>query len=112
MMYPRLIPMAMLIVATAGTFTGTTVRAQAPTDSAVADSTPKKTSRFGGLVKKAKGAATSAASNKTVQGAAKGVACTVVPGAAISAATGTGPCANSGLVGSLKATIGGAATNG
>src|SRR5215212_7348714 len=65
---------------------------QTPTDSARADSTkPKKTSRFGGLVNKAK----SVTDNKVVQGAAKGVACTVVPGAAVAGAvTGSGPCAN------------------
>ena len=79
------------------------VSAQTPTegtpDSAATDTTTKKKGRFGGLVQKAK----TVAGNKAVQGAAKGVACTVVPGAAVSAATGTGPCANSGVVGSLMA---------
>lgn len=69
--------------------------AQNPTDTAVADTVPKKKSRFGGMMDKAK----QVAGNKAVQGAVKGaasnVACTVVPGAAVvGAATGTGPCAN------------------
>jgi outer membrane protein OmpA-like peptidoglycan-associated protein len=86
--------------------TTTTAPAPAPApvvDTAAADSAksdsvaPKKKSRFAGLKDKAK----SVASNKRVQDAAKGAACTVVPGAAISAATGQGPCANAGLVGSM-----------
>ncbi len=74
-------------------------KTQTPSDSAVADSAaPKKAGRFGGLMKKAK----AVAGNKEVQNAAKGVACTVVPGAAVvSATTGQGPCANSGLVAGL-----------
>lgn len=69
--------------------------AQNPTDTAVADTVPKKKSRFGGMMDKAK----QVAGNKAVQGAVKGaagnVACTVVPGAAVvGAATGSGPCAN------------------
>lgn len=77
--------------------------AQTPTDTAAADTTPKKKSRFGGLVSKAK----AVAGNKTVQDAAKGaaanVACTVVPGAAVvSAATNSGPCQNAGLLAAVK----------
>lgn len=74
--------------------------AQTPTDTAATDTTPKKKGRFGGMMDKAK----KVAGNKTVQdaakGAATGVACTVVPGAtAVSMATGSGPCATSGLAG-------------
>ena len=101
MTYSRLTAMTMLIVASAGTVASTPIlRAQTPTetsDSAATDTTTKKKSRFGGLVNKAK----TVAGNKAVQGAAKGVACTVVPGGAVSSATGKGPCANSGVVGSL-----------
>jgi OmpA-OmpF porin, OOP family len=102
MTHARLPSMTMLYVATVGTLIlALPLRAQTPpatTDSAVAtDTTAKKKSRFGGLVQKAK----TVAGNKAVQGAAKGVACTVVPGGAVSAATGTGPCANSGIVGNL-----------
>jgi len=83
--------------------------AQTPADSAVKDTTPQKKSRFGGLMNRAKQAANSkagqavakVAENKAVQGAAMGVACTVVPGAAmVSAATGSGPCQN-GLMSGL-----------
>jgi hypothetical protein len=103
--------MTMLLVATAGTLASArTLTSQTPApvagDSAVADSVkPKKSGRFGGLMNKAK----AVAGNKTVQAAAKvagsevvkGVACTVVPGAAlVSAATGKGPCAN-GLIAGL-----------
>lgn len=101
MTHARLTTMTMLFVATVGTLVSARdLIAQtppAPTDSAAADTTTKKKSRFGGLMQKAK----TVAGNKAVQGAAKGVACTVVPGGAVSAATGTGPCANSGVVGSL-----------
>ncbi|HEY0241358.1 MAG TPA: OmpA family protein [Gemmatimonadaceae bacterium] len=102
MLQARLASTALLLLATVGTLASAhVVRAQTPpeptTDSATTDTTTKKKSRFGGLVQKAK----TVAGNKAVQGAAKGVACTVVPGAAVSAATGTGPCANSGVVGSL-----------
>src|SRR5688500_8616729 len=91
---------------------------QTPSDSTVADSAaPKKAGRCGGLIKMAK----AVAGNKDLQNAAKGVACTVVPGAAVvSATTGQGPCANSGLVagpmGGVKngaaATIAGGALSG
>ena len=97
----RLTPMTMLLVAAIATVAGTQEPAvptpAAPTDSMVKDTTKKKPGRFGSIVKKAK----TVAGNKAVQGAAKGVACTVVPGAAVSAAAGTGPCAGSGVVGSL-----------
>ena len=103
MTYARLTSMTMLLVASLGSsFDSHVVAAQTPKDSAAADSTPKKSGRFGGLMNKAK----SMAHNEAIQGAAKGVACTVVPGAAISAATGTGPCANSGLVGGLMSATG------
>ena len=100
----HLSPLTLLLVVTVATV-GTRATAQTPTtttpaaDSAAADSAaPKKKSRFGGFMDKAK----SVAGNKAVQGAAKGVACTVVPGAAaVSAVTGSGPCANSGLLGGL-----------
>jgi OmpA-OmpF porin, OOP family len=101
MTYARLTSMTMLVVATVGTLASARIlRAQDPmptSDSAATDTTTKKKSRFGGIVNKAK----AAAGNKAIQGAAKGVACTVVPGGAVSAATGKGPCANSGVVGSL-----------
>lgn len=101
MTYARLSSTTMLLVATVGTLAiAPTLGAQttAPTtDSAATDTATKKAGRFGGIMKKAK----AVAGNKAVQGAAKGVACTVVPGGAVSAATGTGPCANSGVVGSL-----------
>ena len=101
MTYSRLTAMTMLIVASAGTVASAPIlRAQTPaetSDSAATDTTTKKKSRFGGLMNKAK----TVAGNKAVQGAAKGVACTVVPGGAVSSATGKGPCANSGVVGSL-----------
>ena len=83
MLQARLASTALLLLATVGTLASAhVVRAQAPpeptTDSATTDTTTKKKSRFGGLVQKAK----TVAGNKAVQGAAKGVACTVVPGAA------------------------------
>lgn len=97
--------------------TATTVAAPAAAPAPVAtvdpvkvDSVAPKKSRFGGLINKAKQVAGSKAGQKAVElahsdavkGAAVGVACTVVPGAAVaSAVTGTGPCANSGLMGSL-----------
>jgi OmpA-OmpF porin, OOP family len=97
----RLNLMTMLFVASAATpAVAHVVDAQIPqpnSDSAAADTTAKKKSRFGGIMQKAK----TVAGNKAVQGAAKGVACTVVPGGAVSAATGTGPCAGSGVVGNL-----------
>lgn len=69
--------------------------AQETTDTAVADTVPKKKSRFGGLMSKAKEVAGNKAIQGAVKGAATGVACTVVPGAAVvGAATGSGPCAN------------------
>ena len=86
--------------------------AQNTTDTAVADTVPKKKSRFGGLMSKAKEVAGNKAIQGAVKGAATGVACTVVPGAAVvGAATGSGPCAStlSGIMsaGGLK----GAATS-
>lgn len=97
----RLNLMTMLFVASAATLAvAPQVSAQTPppsSDSAAADTTAKKKSRFGGIMQKAK----TVAGNKAVQGAAKGVACTVVPGGAVSAATGTGPCAGTGVVGNL-----------
>jgi hypothetical protein len=91
--------LTLLLVASLGTVAeaqGTAI--VPPPDSVAADSVaPKKTGRFGGLMKKAK----KVAANKQVQNAAKGVACTVVPGAAISAAANTGPCAGAGLMGSV-----------
>jgi len=122
--------MTMLLIATVSTLSQAQTPAAPPTttDSAAKDSTaPKKTGRFGGLMNKAKAAANNktvqaVAHNETVQGAAKGVACTVVPGVAVAnAVTGTGPCANSGLMnglitGNLKgaaaAAAGGTATTG
>jgi outer membrane protein OmpA-like peptidoglycan-associated protein len=110
----QLILLASLVVATFAPPTW----AQTPKDSAAKDSTaPKKTGRFGGLMNKAKQVAGSKAAqgvakvagNKAVQGVAMGVACTVVPGAAaVSAATGAGPCAN-GLMNGLMS--GNAAAN-
>jgi len=101
----HLIPLTMLLVTTVGALAGaqTPAKANPWADSVAADSVaPKKAGRFGGLVSKAK----KVAGNKAVQDAAKaaamGVACTVVPGAAVATAvTGTGPCVNSGLVGGL-----------
>lgn len=80
------------------------VQAQAPTDSVAADSVePKKKSRFGGLMNKARQVAGNKAVQNMAKGAAANVACTVVPGAAVvSAATGTGPCANAGLLAAVK----------
>ncbi|MBA3340301.1 MAG: hypothetical protein H0T48_00530, partial [Gemmatimonadaceae bacterium] len=88
----------LLIAATAADLS-----AQTPTDSAATDSAaPKKKGRFGGLVDKAKKVAGNKAVQDAAKGAATGVACTVVPGAAVvSAATGQGPCATSGLMGTL-----------
>jgi outer membrane protein OmpA-like peptidoglycan-associated protein len=82
----------------------------APVETPKVDSVAPKKSRFGGFMNKAKEVAGSKAGQKAaelaqssaVKGAAVGVACTVVPGAAVaSAVTGTGPCANSGLMSSL-----------
>jgi outer membrane protein OmpA-like peptidoglycan-associated protein len=100
----RLASTTILLIAIVGSIVSArVVSAQTPpegtTDSAATDTATKKKSRFGGIMQKAK----TVAGNKAVQGAAKGVACTVVPGAAVSAAAGTGPCANSGVVGSLMA---------
>lgn len=119
----HLTPLTMLLVASVGTLAGAQapVAPATPADSVAPDSAkPKKAGRFGGLVNKAK----SVAGNKTVQqavkaagsdaakGAAMGVACTVVPGAAVaSAVTGQGPCANSGIMGLMSGKgIGGAAS--
>jgi Outer membrane protein and related peptidoglycan-associated (lipo)proteins len=87
------------------------LRAQSPTDTTVSD-TAKKQSRFGGLMNRAK----QVAGNKTVQNAAKNaatnVACTAVPGAAVAAATGKGPCQNTVMAGLMaKSGIAGAAAN-
>jgi outer membrane protein OmpA-like peptidoglycan-associated protein len=92
--------MTMMLVATAMAVDPLYISAQTPTppdSAAAADSTPKKKSRFSSLKDKAK----AVAGNKAVQGAAKNVACTAVPLGAVSAATGTGPCANSGVIGTL-----------
>jgi outer membrane protein OmpA-like peptidoglycan-associated protein len=88
------------------------LRAQTPADTVVSDTTTKKGGRFGGLMNKAK----QVAGNKTVQNAAKGaatnVACTAVPGAAVAAATGKGPCQNTVMAGLMAKTgIAGAAAN-
>lgn len=99
----HLTPVTMLLVATVGALAGAQAPAKAtpPADSVVKDSVaPKKAGRFGGLVNKAKQVAGNKAVQDAAKGAAMGVACTVVPGAAVATAmTGTGPCANSGLVG-------------
>jgi hypothetical protein len=97
--------------------TSTPAAEAAPTDSAVPDSLkPKKKGRFGGFMNKAKDLANSKAgqqaqkiaNNETVKGYATGVACTVVPGAAIaSAATGKGPCQNAGLMAMMSGKTGG-----
>lgn len=86
---------------------------QTPSDSVVADSVKPKKSRFGGLMNKAKQVAGNKAIQNAAKGAVTGVACTVVPGAAVvAAATGSGPCANAGLAGLLKGGgITGAATS-
>lgn len=99
MTYARFTSMTMMLIATAIVADPAFISAQtpAPADSAATDSTPKKKSRFSGLKDKAK----AVAGNKAIQGAAKNVACTAVPLGAVSAATGTGPCANSGVIGSL-----------
>jgi hypothetical protein len=94
--------------------------AQAPADSAAADSLkPKKSGRFGGMLSKAK----KVAENKRVQGAVKGaatnVACNAVPGVAVAtAAGGGGPCQNTlmgglvskGMKGTAAMVAGGAAS--
>ncbi len=95
----------------------TTPAVAAPTDSAVPDSLkPKKKGRFGGFMNKAKDLANSKAgqqaqkiaNNETVKNYATGVACTVVPGAAVaSAATGKGPCQNAGLMAMMSGKMGG-----
>ena len=100
MTYARFTSMTMLLVATVCLIDSSSLRAQEPATAdsvAAADTTTKKKSRFGSIKDKAK----AVAKNKAVQGAAKGVACTAVPLGAVSAATGTGPCANSGVIGSL-----------
>lgn len=104
-------------VATPAVAATTTAAAAAPTDSAVPDSLkPKKRGRFGGFMDKARDVANSKAgqqaqklaNNETVKGYATGVACTVVPGAAIaSAATGKGPCQNAGLMAMMSGKMGG-----
>jgi len=103
--------------ATPATATAAPAAAAAPTDSAVPDSLkPKKKGRFGGFMNKAKDLANSKAgqqaqkiaNNETVKSYATGVACTVVPGAAIaSAATGKGPCQNAGMMALMSGKMGG-----
>jgi OOP family OmpA-OmpF porin len=103
----HLTALTMLLVATAGTSTEAQAPTPPPADSVAKDSVAPKKGRFGGLMNKAKSVAgnktvQSIAGNEMVKGAAMGVACTVVPGAAVvSAATGQGPCANSGLMAGL-----------
>jgi len=106
----HLTALTMLLVATAGTPAGAQAPTPPPADSVVKDSVVPKKSRFGGLMNKAKAVAgnkavqqaAKIAGSDMVKGAAMGVACTVVPGAAVvSAATGQGPCANSGLMAGL-----------
>jgi hypothetical protein len=86
-------------------------------DTAAKDTAPPvKKGRFGRFINKAKEVKDSkavqavannktvqaVAKNETVQTAAKGVACNVVPGAAlVTAATGSGPCVNAGLTAAL-----------
>ena len=92
-------PVRILLLAAVGIASLTSpVSAQAPTDSTLTDSVAAAPARKGGgLFGKIK----KAASNKTVQGIAKGVACTAVPGAAaVSAATGSGTCP-AGLAGGM-----------
>jgi len=117
----HLTALTMLLVATAGSVTW----AQTPTtppasDSVAKDSAAPKKSRFGGLMNKAKQVAGSkavqqaakVAGSDAVKGAAVSVACTAVPGAAVvSAATGQGPCANSGLMGLISGHASGTAAS-
>lgn len=98
----------------------TPASSQTPADSAKADSLkPKKTSRFGGMLNRAK----QVAGNEKVQGAVKGaatnVACNAVPGVAVAAAaSGGGPCQNTlmgglvskGMKGTAAMVAGGAAS--
>jgi hypothetical protein len=99
--------LAILLVAGAAAPTNAQAPTPPPTDSVAKDSVAPKKSRFGSLRDKAKAVAGNKtvqkiANNETVRSAATGVACTVVPGAAVvSAATGQGPCANSGLMASM-----------
>jgi outer membrane protein OmpA-like peptidoglycan-associated protein len=103
----HLTALAMLLVAATAAPTEAQAPTPPPTDSVAKDSVAPKKSRFGSLRDKAKAVAGNKtvqkiANNETVKGAAMGVACTVVPGAAVvSAATGQGPCANSGLMAGL-----------
>jgi hypothetical protein len=104
----HLTALAMFLVAIAATSTEAQAPTPPPADSVAKDSVAPKKSRFGSLRDKAKAVAGNKtvqkiANNETVRGAAVGVACTVVPGAAVvSAATGQGPCANSGLAGMMN----------
>lgn len=117
----RLTSLTMVLIATLGTIgiaqAQTSSTTPAKSDSAAKDSTAPKRSRFGRFLDKAKEvknsqAVQSVANNKTVQAVAsnslvQGVACTVVPGAAVaSAVTGSGPCANSGLIAALMSSHG------
>jgi len=103
---PRLTLLTMLFVVAVGSPAGAQTPAPAA-DSVAKDSVAPKKSRFGGLMNRAKAVAGNKtvqkiANNDAVKGAAMNVACTVVPGAAVvSAATGQGPCANSGLMAGL-----------
>ena len=122
----RLTSLTMLLVATVGSLGAaqTTPPPKTHADSVAADSAAPKHSRFGGLMNKARQVANSKAGQKAeelahsdaVHGAAVGVACTVVPGAAVaSAVTGKGACVNSGLMsglisGNLKGTAAAAAS--
>jgi hypothetical protein len=86
--------------------------ASPPTDSAAVDSAvpQSKMQKLGGLFGKAK----KLAGNKNVQAAAKGVACTAVPGAAAAGAAGKGPCDTNPVAtllqnGTVKGAVSGAA---
>ena len=113
----HLTALTMLLVAVVGTRSEAQDTTTPATDSVAKDSVaPKKKSRFGSLMNKAKQVAGSnavqqaakAAGSEAVKGAAMGVACTVVPGAAVvSAATGQGPCANSGIMSMMSGKMGG-----
>src|SRR6185369_46361 len=107
MKHIHLTALTMLLVATGGTAIAAQAQTPPSSDSVAKDSVAPKKSRFGSLRDRAKAVAGNKtvqkiANNETVKGAAMGVACTVVPGAAVvSAATGQGPCANSGLMAGL-----------
>lgn len=107
----RRISMTIIALVTVGTLSSfNAAAAQSSTtrkDSAAADSAaPKKRGRFGGMMDKAKSVASNSAVGAAAKGAAKNVACTVVPLGAVSAATGTGPCAGTGLIANLMGASG------